>query len=330
MAANISDVAKKADVSTATVSYVLNNTRVVKEETRKKVLKAIEELNYSPNILAKSLKENKSNVIGLLIPDISNYFFTEIAKSIEKTLQKYGYNLILCNTNEDPNLEEAQIKHLQSMMVSGLIIASSDKDRDYTKYFRGSSYPLVFIDRKVSNVQGDSVIVNGYSAVLNAINLLINKGHRKIGFIGGEPNLSTTTERLRGYKDSLKANNIPYAEKIVALAESNVKNGYNLCKTVLTNDNSITALFVASSMMSIGTMQYLVEADITIPDKIALIAYDDYVWALIANPPLTTIKQPTQEIGEMAAKLVIERIKNKDKDFREEILDAEIIIRSSC
>ena len=329
MAANISDVAKKADVSTATVSYVLNNTRFVKEETRNKVLKAVKELNYSPNILAKSLKENKSNVVGLLIPDISNYFFTEIAKSIEKTLQKQGYNLILCNTNEDPALEEAQIKHLQAMMVSGLIIAPSDKDRDYKKYFRGSTYPLIFIDREVSNQQGDSVVVDSYSSVVKAINLLVGKGHKRIGFIGGNPALSTTTERLKGYKDSLLANNISYDEKIVGLAESKVVNGYNICKEILSNANDITALFVASSMMSIGTMQYLVESKITIPDKIALIAFDDYVWALIANPPLTTIKQPTQEIGERAATLVVDRIQNNNKPFAKEILDAEIIIRSS-
>ena len=329
MAANISDVARKANVSTATVSHVLNNTRVVKEETRNKVLKAIEELNYSPNILAKSLKENKSNVVGLLIPDISNYFFTEIAKSVEKTLQEKGFNLILCNTNEDPELEEAQIRHLQSMMVSGLIIASSDKERDYRQYFHDSAYPLVFIDRQVTKKQGDSVMVDSYSSVVNAINLLVEKGHRKIGFIGGDPNLSTTSERLKGYKDSLLANNIPYDENIVGLAESKVENGYDICRNILAKGKKITALFIATSMMSIGAVQYLVESKVSIPDEIALIAYDDYVWALIANPPLTTIKQPTKEIGEKAANLLVERIKKKDKAFSEEILNAEIIIRSS-
>ena len=329
MACSIKDVASAAGVSIATVSHVLNDTRYVTEETRRKVVKAMKDLEYSPNYLAKSLKENKSNVIGLVVPDISNFFFTEIAGAIETRLRKLGYNLILCNTDENLEQEKQQIAHLQSYMVSGMIIAPTTREYNYRKLFHAYDYPVVFIDRRLNTPQGDCVYVDTKSVSKEATEYLIGKGHKRIAFIGALRELSTTVDRFEGYAEALDAHGIPLDMDIVGFGGAKDDSGYEICRKLLVHED-ITALFVSTSMMSIGAMRYLVEQDISIPDEIAIIGFDDYMWTGITSPPLSTIKQPTIELGEKATDILMERIKNRNADIRSEVLKAHLIIRESC
>ena len=327
--AGIKDVALAAGVSIATVSHVLNSTRYVSDETRKKVEKAMKDLSYSPNYLAKSLKENRSNVVGLVVPDISNFFFTEIAGAIETTLRKYGYNLILCNTDENFQQEKEHISHLQSYMVSGMIIAPTTREYNYRKLFNSYNYPVVFIDRRLNTPQGDSVYVDTKSVSKKAVEYLIGKGHRRIAFIGASRSISTTEDRFEGYSEALKEHDIPLDMNHVGFGGAKDDSGYEVCGRIL-EENDVTALFVSTSMMTIGAMRYLVEKGISIPDQIALIGFDDYMWTGITNPPLSTIKQPTVELGETAADILIKRIADRNADIRNVVLDAELIIRQSC
>ena len=327
--AGIKDVALAAGVSIATVSHVLNSTRYVSDETRKKVEKAMKDLSYSPNYLAKSLKENRSNVVGLVVPDISNFFFTEIAGAIETTLRKYGYNLILCNTDENFQQEKEHISHLQSYMVSGMIIAPTTREYNYRKLFNSYNYPVAFIDRRLNTPQGDSVYVDTKSVSKKAVEYLIGKGHRRIAFIGASRSISTTEDRFEGYSEALKEHDIPLDMNHVGFGGAKDDSGYEVCGRIL-EENDVTALFVSTSMMTIGAMRYLVEKGISIPDQIALIGFDDYMWTGITNPPLSTIKQPTVELGETAADILIKRIADRNADIRNVVLDAELIIRQSC
>lgn len=329
MAVRIKDVADKAGVSVATVSHVINGTKHVSDKKRTCIMEAINELSYTPNYLAKSLKENKSKVIGLVIPDISNYFFTEIATAIEHTLSLSGYNLLLCNSNEELELEIRHIKQLRSYMVSGMIIAPTTKDYDYRSLLGNADYPIIFIDRKLSNVQGDSISVDGAEAIEKAMDYLISKGHKSIGFIGAQTALSTTEDRFAGYKQALEKHGIAYNPRICGFGKAKIVEAREICKKILSEDK-VTALIVSSSLMSFGAMQFLSDYMIKIPDEIAIIGYDDYIWSTITTPPMSTISQPTKEIGEKAAKLILERIKNPEKDIENIVLNAKLIIRQSC
>lgn len=329
MSVRLKDVASKAGVSVATVSHVVNNTKPVSEKTKARIEAAIKELSYTPNFLAKSLKENRSKVIGLIIPDISNYYFTEIASIIEQRLNDAGYNMILCNSNENLELEIQHIQQLKAYMVSGMIIAPTTMDFDYRKLVASQDYPIVFIDRKLSTLQGDSIIADGACAVEEAVSYLIKKGHKRIGFIGANRGLSTTANRFLGYQNALKKNGIPLDSSLCVFGEPKIAPAMSLCSQLFSQTN-ISALLVSSSLMSIGAVQFFTKNNIKIPEQIALIGYDDYIWSTITAPPLSTIKQPTSEIGYKAAETMLNRLENGNTPITEILLNSEFIIRKSC
>lgn len=329
MSVRLKDVASKAGVSVATVSHVVNNTKPVSEKTKARIEAAIKELSYTPNFLAKSLKENRSKVIGLIIPDISNYYFTEIASIIEQRLNDAGYNMILCNSNENLELEIQHIQQLKAYMVSGMIIAPTTMDFDYRKLVASQDYPIVFIDRKLSTLQGDSIIADGACAVEEAVSYLIKKGHKRIGFIGANRGLSTTANRFLGYQNALKKNGIPLDSSLCVFGEPKINPAMSLCSQLFSQTN-ISALLVSSSLMSIGAVQFFTKNNIKIPEQIALIGYDDYIWSTITAPPLSTIKQPTSEIGYKAAETMLNRLENGNTPITEILLNSEFIIRESC
>lgn len=329
MSVRLKDVASKAGVSVATVSHVVNNTKPVSEKTKARIEAAIKELSYTPNFLAKSLKENRAKVIGLIIPDISNYYFTEIASIIEQRLNDAGYNMILCNSNENLELEIQHIQQLKAYMVSGMIIAPTTMDFDYRKLVASQDYPIVFIDRKLSTLQGDSIIADGACAVEEAVSYLIKKGHKRIGFIGANRGLSTTANRFLGYQNALKKNGIPLDSSLCVFGEPKINPAMSLCSQLFSQTN-ISALLVSSSLMSIGAVQFFTKNNIKIPEQIALIGYDDYIWSTITAPPLSTIKQPTSEIGYKAAETMLNRLEKGNTPITEILLNSEFIIRESC
>lgn len=329
MSVSIKDVAEKAGVSVATVSHVINNTRFVAEATRAKVEAAMKELKYIPNDIARSLRTSKSKTVGLLVPDISNFFFTEIAESIERVLRENGYNLVLCNTDEDLEIECQIIALLNAQFVSGMIIAPTTHDFNYRGLFRDEKFPLVFIDRDTDWLQCDTVIVDGMDATKQAISILIEKGHKKIGYIKGLEGLSTSNDRLRGYIEALQHYGIPYDASLVYSGDSRLVSGYRLCEKIL-EDKKVTAIYVSNNLMTVGAMQCLADNGVSIPDQMAIIGFDDYNWATITNPPLSTIKQPAEKLGETAARLIVERIENPEGSYQKYIFPADIILRKSC
>lgn len=329
MAAYIKEVAKRAGVSIATVSHVINNTRFVSEGTRTKVEAALSELNYVPNNIARSLRTNKSKTVGLLIPDISNFFFTEISECMEKVLRENGYSLVLCNTNEDLEIELQNIELLKGHLVSGMIIAPTTHNFNYRGLFEDNNYPLVMIDRVTDHLQCDTITVDGMSATKQAILNLIERGHKKIGYIKGLAGLSTSNERLQGYITALQENSIEYDESLVFNGDSRRKSGYLICLELLKNKD-VTAMYVSNNLMAVGAMQCLADHNIEIPKQMAIIGFDDYNWSTITNPPLSTIKQPADLIGSEAARLILERIKTPDGPYKKHVFAANFIQRKSC
>jgi LacI family transcriptional regulator len=334
--ASMKDVANKAGVSTATVSHVINNTRFVAEETKFKVKNAMKALNYSPNVIARSLRSHQSYIIGLIIPvkhyDTSNFFFMSIAHGIENKLREHGYHLLFSNSNEDIETEKAQIEVFNSQLIDGLIIAPTAEEHGYLEDVLTNDYPVVFIDRKPKEFEGDCVLVNNSQGTYEAITHLIDKGHRNIGYISGTLGLTTSDERLDGYKRALFDHGIEFNPSFIKVGDSTYEDGEKFAEE-LVEGNRITALFVANNVMTLGAISLLQERKISVPMDLAVIGFDDYDWTKITNPPLSVIKQPAFELGEKAAEVMLERIKNPTKSEDEKAvyrLNTELVLRGSC
>lgn len=332
--AGIKQVADLAGVSTATVSHVINNTRFVSEDTKIKVFHAMEELDYRPNSIARSLRSQKSNTIGLIVPilpsDTSNFFFMSVAQGIQHTLKNHGYHLLLSNNSrEQVEDEQEQIKLFNSKWIDGLIIAPIADDVSYLKNIVGTDYPVLFIDRKTVGFQGDCVLADSFGGSYKAVQTLLERGHRNIGLITGELGITTSNERFEGYKKALSDYGVPFDPSLVKASVSSFEGGYE-CAKELFADKAITALFVANNVLTMGAMKYLQEHRIKIPDDIAVIGFDDYDWTQITVPPLTVIRQPAYDLGVKAAEVMIKRISDPDMQHKEYRLPTTLVMRESC
>jgi LacI family transcriptional regulator len=327
--ATMEEVAQKAGVSTTTVSHVINKTRFVKEETKSKVIKAMDDLKYQPNFAARSLRSQRSNIIGLMMPDISNSFFMTLVKGVESVLRKNGYSLVLCNSDDNLEIEKDHLKVFNTQLVDGLIMRTTADDHSFLgEYIK--NYPAIFVDCKPRGFQGDGcVLVDNVVGAYQAVNFLLERGHRKIGIIAGIAGLTSSEERLQGYLNALRDHGVESDNLLIKYSDSRSDDGYKLCRELIENTD-VTALFTGNNLITIGAMRFLREKKIKIPDELALIGFDDREWALIIDPPLTVISQPSYKMGEKAAELLLEKINNKSDEFKEYKLPTELIVRESC
>ncbi len=316
-----------------TVSHVINKTRYVADDTKLRVVKAMKELEYRPNHVARSLRSQKSKTVGLLVPvlenDTSNSFFMSVAQGIQSVLKEDGYNLILCNSNESVEDEQEQIRILNAQQVDGMIIAPTANNHAYLEELLHPEFPLVFIDRTPEGYDGDCVLANGQQGTYEAVELLINKGHKKIGFITSALDISSTTQRLDGYKQVLIDHKLEINPKFIKEGISKFESGYELAQELVERE-SVTAIFVSNNVMTMGVFKYLKEHNHKIPKDIALIGFDDYEWAKVTSPTLTMIKQPSIELGKKAAEILLDRIQSPSREYKEYKLPTEIIQRESC
>ena len=333
MSVSMKQVAEAAGVSTATVSHVINGTRYVTEETTAKVLRAMKELEYRPNNVARSLRNQKSGIVGLIVPlsasDTANFFFMSIAQGIEEVLKDAEYNLILSNSNESLADELEQIRVFNSQFIEGLILAPTSHDQEELSSVIGP-YPVVFVDRKPKGISGDCVLADGFSGTYEAIQIMLQAGHRRIGFVSGPLGYTTSDERLAGYVRALEKNGVAVEQTLIKEGIPTFENGYSFARQLI-KEQQVTALFVANNMMTLGAMGFLQDAKVRIPEEVAVIGFDDYDWTRITNPPLSVIKQPAYELGRRAAEIMLHRINSPKKAaFQEYRLPTELVLRASC
>lgn len=309
MAITIKDVSKIANVSTATVSHVINGTRFVSEETKIKVLQAMENLNYHPSSIARSLRSKCTKTIGVLIPSIKSFFYTGVTDGIEETLINNGYNIILCNSHENMEHEKKAIENFKSLRVDGLIMCPTPGDHSFLNDDLKALPHIVFIDRKPQGYQGDCVVIEHIKSTYNVINLLIRKGHRRIGMVLGYSNISTTNDRIKGYKMAFEENDLTVDEALIKTGSFESNSGYIQTKAIYENSD-ITALVFADDPMVIGSLRYFKEKGIKIPDQISIISSNDYEWTSIGSPPLTIMGMPSSALGRKAAEILLEKIEN--------------------
>lgn len=330
--ATIKDIAHKADVSVATVSRVFNKSQQVKEKTTQQVLEAAKELNYHPNKVARRMrvKRQDSLIIGLILTDIGNPFFSELARGVEDIAYKNKHTTLICNTDENANKEKFYIDSMLSEKVSGIIIAPTSGNRAYLKRLKTQDYPLVSVDRQPEDLNVDSVTTDNEFGTYLAIKRLFKLGHRRIGLVSGIKGLSTTEGRLRGYKKGLKEYGLPFDEKLVVNGHYKEAGGRKAMQKLLALDQPPTAVFSTNNLMTLGCFEEINKQNICIPNDIAIIGFDDMSWSLALNPPLTAIKQPSYEMGTKAADLLINRLENNEDHTVNIKLNPELVIRKSC
>jgi len=332
MATNIKEIARKLNISAMTVSRALNNKPVVKEQTREKVLKLAHKMGYRPNIIAQSLVKNKSYTVGVIIPDIRHSFFPNITFSIQEVLDKAGYGVILCNSNEDEETEKSLINMLLSRRVDGFIIAPAQNTLDLDKYRNLDRYkiPYIFIDRYLKGLKTPSIVSDDKGGAFKAIEYLIKLGHRRIVFLSGPVRTSTSDDRLKGFKKALKQYKVPFKDDLILECGFDRPDGYKAAGELLSRKEKPTAIFVVNDIAAMGVYDLLKEKRIKVPQQISVMGFADMEFASVMYPALTTVKQPKEKIGKIAGEYILKMIEKRQKAFGKKILPAELVIRESC
>lgn len=325
------DVASAAGVSVATVSAVVNGTAPVSQALRGRIESAISEIGYKRNAIARSLKMGTTRTIGLVVADITNPFFTDVVSVIQDVLHRAGYAVMLCCTDEDPKMQDEQVALLIDRMVDGLIIAPAGNDDHLRQLVSGANVPVVLIDRLCHDLEADAVVLDNHHAVETATNYIINLGHRSIGYISGSLDTSTGRDRLAGYRTALEAAGIDYRDDLVRIGNFREKDAYKAAMQLLTRPDRPSAIFSANNLMVIGVMKAIRDIGLSCPEDISVASFDDFPWADVFQPHLTTIAQPVQAIGEQAADLILDRIGDKsERNPRRIVLKGRLTIRDSC
>ena len=327
--ATIREVAESARVSYATVSHVINNTRLVSQETRERVLEAMAALNYRPNALARSLRQGKSNTIGLVLPDSANPFFAEISRSIEDEAFKKGYSVFLCNTELDTQRELLYVDVLSKNQVDGIIFVATGDQADSLDFLLRQNMPVVMIDRDVPNVEADAVLTDNQLGGFLATRHLVELGHKHIACIAGPSTITPSAERIIGYRKALEQAGLSYDDKLVLRGDYHAQSGMEITYSILKMNPRPTAIFAMNDLMALGALRAAAEAGYSVPRDLAVVGYDNLELARFTNPPLTTISQPKKEIGAQAVNLLVDRISQKSRPPRRLVLAPELIIRRS-
>jgi LacI family transcriptional regulator len=331
----MADVARSAGVSVATVSHVLNDTRPVLPHTRQAVLDAIDELGYTPNTLARSLVTSRTRSIGLAVSAISNPYFTEILQGVEAGALEHGYSLLIADPHDDPAHERKIVQLLHERRVDGMIVAPSADPRELLSYLRRHDVPTVFLDRVVDAPKDgtprfDQVCADSAEPTAELVTHLAGLGHRRIALVAGRPGLSTTGERITGYRHGLAAAGLPHDERLVVHGDSESAGGHRATAALLSLAAPPTALVTANNAMTLGALRALRERGLSVPDDIALCCFDDFDWADLFTPRLTAIAQPSKEIGAHAVRVLLERLSAPDRPARTVRLACTFIHRTSC
>jgi LacI family fructose operon transcriptional repressor len=324
---SIKAVAADAGVSTATVSRVLSNGLHVRPEVRERVMAAVERLGYRPNLVARSLRSQQSNTIGLVVSDIRNPFFTSISRAVEDVAYEQGFSVFLCNTDENPEKEAIYLNLLRDENVAGMIFSPTQQTlANFTA--ANFNFPLVVIDRSIPNSDVDVVVLDNVDSAYRLTTHLIENGYQRIAALYGE--MSTTgPQRRAGYEKALRAHGLaPLAEQVKNV-QPKMEAGYAATLKLLDSEEPPDALFTTNSLLGAGALQAIRERDLTIPDDIALVTFDETTWASLVQPPITLIAQPTYEIGKTATELLLQRVSDPDRPIRQVILKGQLLVRGS-
>lgn len=327
--ATMADVARAAGVSTATVSHVVNGTRAVREETRDAVEAAIEATGYSPNTLARSLAIGGTRSVAVVMSAISNPYFGQLLQGVETEVVRQGYTLLVADPHDDPDYELTVVRSMHERRVDGIILAASAEPGPALDYLAARQVPVVLADRILDDGY-DQVGPENTESTAQLVDHLAELGHRRIAMIAGLAGLSTTDERLRGYREGLSRNGVGHDEALVDSGRSDSRGAAAAVARLLAVPDRPTAFITANNSMTIGAMQALREAGLSVPGDVALTGFDDFPWADFFAPRLTVVAQPCADIGAKAAQLLLRRLADPEASPETHRLPSQLIHRNSC
>lgn len=321
------EVAELAGVSAATVSRVLNGLASVRADHRERVLEAVRQTGYRPNRLARNLRRQQAETIGVVVPDIDNPHFSEAVSVFEQIAFSKGYRLLLCSTGEKPVKQRAYLQVLADERVRGVIVAPADRRGSGLRRLLEFGIPVVTFDRDVHDDRADAVLCDNKDATRKATEHLIWLGHERIGYVGGRHDIDIGAERLAGYTAAMRA---------AGLTPFSVDGGFRTdlaaqeTAALLAVHERPTALVVGNNLMALGALSAIRDANVAVPAEVALVAVDDPPWAALVEPPLTVVAQPVQKMAETAMTLLLERLDGSREEPVRAVLPLELRIRASC
>jgi LacI family transcriptional regulator len=329
--ATIHDVAQRAGVSPITVSRVINHSGYASQETRDRVEAAVVELGYVPNRLARSLRSKRTHTLALVITDITNPFFTTVARGVEDTASDAGYTVIFCNTDESESEEKKYLQVLLQQQVDGILLVPACSTPDSIEMIRKQSTPVVVLDRRLpSGVDVDTVRCENELGAYQLVRLLIELGHRDIALLSGPLGVSTAEDRLAGYRRAMREAGCGDEAQLIIYGSFTQASGSEMMRQLLERDPRPTAVFAANNLIGIGALQAIQQAGLRVPDDVALVSFDDLPLTLLTMPFFTVSAQPAYEMGKRATQLLLARLtKAATEPCQEIILPTELIVRQS-
>jgi LacI family transcriptional regulator len=327
----IKDVARVSGVSYTTVSRVLTGYEFVKERTRQRVMDAAENLGYVANPHARSLVGGRSRIIGLLVPNLDNGYVGTIMQGIDIALAQANYDLVLYTSHRHPDKESYYVRAITNGLTDGLLLVAPLVAASYIEALREQDFPYVLIDQADVTESSNVVEATNWQGAYDATQYLIQLGHTRIAFIKGSPVVRSAKDRLQGYKAALDDNGIPIFEELLIEGDFQQQSAYESTHRLLQSlDPLPTAIFAANDLSAFGAIDAVRECGLSVPEDISLIGYDDIPQASFVYPKLTTVRQPLEQMGQVAVKILLERIANQSKEPQRVTLATQLIIRDSC
>lgn len=329
-AASIYDVARESHVSVFTVSAVINDKKHVGKKLRDRVEAAIRKLNYRPNLIARSLAKRRTHTIGMIVPDIANPFFPMVVRGAEDAAQKQGYNLLLCNSDDTLDKEESSIELLLSKRVDGILLTKAAEDfrPSLRQMIKEVDIPFVLIMRTYPKLTKDALITDDYQGAHDAVSHLARSGRRRIGLISGPLKVSNAIARWEGFRDALKAADLPLEKSLVVEGDYRIESGFRAGHALLSHRPD--GIYVANHLMTVGLLRAAEEMGLQCPEDFGLVSFDDYPWLGVFRPRLTTVELPKHQLGSEAAELLIRRISGDHSPAAVKKLLPELRVRESC
>lgn len=325
------DVARASGVSCATVSRVLSGYEFVRETTRNRVMEAVEHLGYIANLQARSLAGGRSQIIGLLVPNLDNAYVGTVTQGIDQELARANYDVILYTSHRHPGKESFYVSAIANGLTAGLLLVAPLVPTTYLDALREQNFPYVLIDQADATENSNVVDATNYQGAYEATHYLIQLGHTRIAFITGSPTVRSAVDRLRGYKTALADHDIPFREELVIEGDYQQQTGYESTKALLKSVSPApTAIFASNDLSAFGAMDAAREYGFHIPYDISIIGFDDIPQAALVYPKLTTVHQPLGQMGRVSVKLLMEQIENPDNPPRCVTLPTKLIIRDTC
>lgn len=330
MKIKIKDIAKVIGVNASTVSRALNGKPGVSEQLRERIIKTAQQMGYSPDMAAMGLRKGKTKIVGVLIPDIANPFFAQIVRAMEKVLNPVGYHLLLCSTDENPQHETDNLKTLVSQRVEGILAAPVDSGGNKSLYSKilESKIPLVFFDRLVPDVETSYVITDNESGVRDLVEYLYRCGHKTLGIVTLRERSFTGRMRLTGALKASSELGIVVKEKWIVDGRSTQEGGYEAARRLFAMEEKPTALIVGNNLMMLGVLKALKDFGLKVPRDLSVVSFDDSYWNQIFDPPITCVAQEPEQMGLIAATLLLDKIMHGGK-ISKTVLKAHFVERQS-